>query len=93
MSVPPLGAGSSLWAALLRRRGVAVAAYDAVPWVCEAGFGEVQRGGPERVGRHADASLLLCWPPLEASASGSNTMGVRALRAMTGRGALRPSCG
>jgi hypothetical protein len=65
-----IGAGTGLWAALLRRRGLTVHAYDN----CESAsrFGQVSFGGPECVSRHHGASLLLCWPPLEDVDGGTN---------------------
>ena len=62
-----LGAGEGLWAWLLRRRGVAVHAFDAVtscPY--DGSWGStVQTGGPMEAACHPGCSLLLCWPPLE----------------------------
>ena len=65
--VVELGAGEGLWAWLLRRRGVAVHAYDAVtrcPY--DGSWGStVMTGGPMEAACHPGCSLLLCWPPLE----------------------------
>eukprot|EP00964_Phaeocystis_antarctica_P006448 scaffold3484_cov69-Phaeocystis_antarctica.AAC.7 len=65
--VVELGAGEGLWAWLLRRRGVAVHAFDAVtscPY--DGSWGStVQTGGPMEAACHPGCSLLLCWPPLE----------------------------
>ena len=60
--VVELGAGEGLWAWLLRRRGVAVHAYDAVT---RCPYDVVMTGGPMEAACHPGCSLLLCWPPLE----------------------------
>ena len=54
--VVELGAGTGLWATLLRKRGVTVHAYDATRHACA--FGEVELGGPDSVSRHEGMSLL-----------------------------------
>lgn len=81
-----IGAGTGLWAALLRRRGLAVHAYDQTESASR--FGPVSLGGPESVPHHPGASLLLCWPPLEDFDGGTNMMAVDALRLLSGPGAL-----
>ena len=65
--VVELGAGEGLWAWLLRRRGVAVHAFDAVTSLPYDGSWDatVRAGGPMEAACHPGCSLLLCWPPLE----------------------------
>lgn len=66
-SVVELGAGSGLWAELLRRGGVPVDAFDVAP--PRRRFGRVDQGGPASAGGASGAAaLLLCWPPLECEA-------------------------
>jgi hypothetical protein len=63
LGVVEVGAGAGLWAALLRRRGVPVHAYD-----CKASlhpFGRVECADAEFAAAHANRALLLCWPSLE----------------------------
>lgn len=95
--VVEVGAGSGLWARLLRERGVAVAASDAAP-----------AGAKERNGWHADSppfspllcrdgraaaaayplyALLLCFPPRESDERApleARTLGADALAAYGG---------
>jgi len=69
------GAGMGYWSALLRARGVDVAAYDASPPGTEtnayhvfarAPWTAVEREDSVRVARrHGDRTLVLCWPPFE----------------------------
>ena len=78
--VVEVGAGSGLWAALLRHRGVVCHAYDADEPA--AVFGGVRRGQSSAAALHPECgALLLCWPPLEAGVDGPNLMALRALRA------------
>ena len=68
------GAGMGYWAALLRARGVDIAAYDAAP-PGRASKNAFHRRGREpwtdvlrassiaAVRRHRDRTLVLCWPP------------------------------
>ena len=74
------GAGMGYWAALLRARGTDVLAFDAAP---PGGKGrnayhrrarppwtDVRRASSVKVARrHADRSLLLCWPPFDDDAA------------------------
>jgi len=70
------GAGMGYWAALLRARGVDVTACDLAPPGRNARNRYHERGRPpwteiqrrssaEAARRHADRSLVLCWPPYE----------------------------
>jgi hypothetical protein len=74
------GAGMGYWAALLRARGVDVAAYDRTPPGRRARnayhrhgrrpWTEIRRGASvETARRHAGRSLVLCWPPYEDDAA------------------------
>ena len=66
--VVEIGAGSGYWAALIRARGVGVAAYDTHPYENYQVSGEwthVERGGPLAVVKHPEKSLFLCWPPYD----------------------------
>lgn len=88
-----LGAGTGYWAALLRRHGVDILAFDARPpasarhgndWhrnplAVGTCWTEVRRGTPVilRGSAYADRTLFLCWPP-------PGSMAVRALRAYAG---------
>lgn len=66
-----IGAGSGYWAALLRKRGADVIAYDA--YLAESGrngfifkcdsWTEVLSGTESVAAYHPDRTLLLCWPP------------------------------
>ena len=88
LGVVEIGAGQGLFAWLLRRRGLAVHAFDTatggVPFDgCGAG---VSSGGPAEAARHPECSLLLCWPPLEdeQGGDGPELMALEALRAYRG---------
>lgn len=70
------GAGMGYWSALLRARGAEVVAYDAAPpgrnkandyhRRTRRPWSEVRRSPSATAARrHADRTLLLCWPPLD----------------------------
>jgi len=69
--VVEIGAGTGYWAALLRARGVDVAAYDSCPlpgpnpWHREGAFpwSLVEYGDASSAALHRDRTLFLCWPP------------------------------
>ena len=67
--VVEIGAGGGYWAAMLRARGVDVAAFDLTPernhWV-KRSWTHVARGGAPRAGMYGDRTLLLCWPPYKS---------------------------
>jgi hypothetical protein len=74
------GAGMGYWTALLRARGADVVAYDLAPPGSKARneyhkrgrrpWTDIQRGSSaEAARRHADRSLVLCWPPYEDDAA------------------------
>jgi len=74
------GAGMGYWTALLRARGIDVIACDLAPPGRKArndyhrrGRGpwtQIERGSSAEVARrHADRSLVLCWPPYENDAA------------------------
>lgn len=81
-----IGAGGGYWSALLRKRGVDVIAYDALP--SESGrnsytykadsWTEVLSGTESTAAYHPDRALMLCWPP------DKDEMAWRATRAYTG---------
>lgn len=66
-----IGAGTGYWAALLRKRGADIVAYDAL--LAESGrngfvfkgdsWTEVLSGTESVTMYHPDRTLLLCWPP------------------------------
>lgn len=66
-----IGAGNGYWAHLLRERGVDIVAYDLLPPNEGANtfhsgarvWTEVLKGSHEKVRRHRDRTLFLCWPP------------------------------
>lgn len=84
--VVEIGAGGGYWSALLRKRGVDVIAYDALP--SESGrnsytykaesWTEVLSGTESTAAYHPDRALMLCWPP------DKDEMAWRALRVYTG---------
>jgi len=60
-----MGAGRGYWAALLRLRGVDTVAYDINlpgPHDQWQNWTTVLRGGPDKLEKHADRTLLLCYP-------------------------------
>ena len=74
------GAGMGYWSALLRARGVDVIAYDSAPPGRKARnayhrrarrpWTEVRRASSaEAARRHAERSLVLCWPPFDDDAA------------------------
>ena len=81
-----MGAGTGYWAALLRRAGGDVVAYDRYPppdprnrWHAgQAPWTEVEPGGVKRLRLHGDRTLFLCWPPED------EPMGVQSLSAYPG---------
>lgn len=74
--VVEVGAGTGYWARCLAERGGDVIAYDAEPynnkWCSGHQWYEVQKAPAKVAGNHPDRTLLLVWPPYEA------TMAVRA---------------
>ncbi|MBL7713935.1 MAG: hypothetical protein JNL01_00620 [Bdellovibrionales bacterium] len=61
-----IGAGTGYWAWLLNQAGFNVQPYDQEPqqppqWM------PIFKGGPEVLARSPDATLFLCWPPLEGT--------------------------
>lgn len=81
-----VGAGTGYWAALLRRRGADIIAYDAIPAETKrngytsrsVSWTEVLLGSESTVAFHPDRTLMLCWPP------NRDAMAVRALESYTG---------
>ena len=74
------GAGMGYWTALLRARGIDVIACDLAPpgrkarndyhKRSRAPWTEIERGSSvEAARRHADRSLVLCWPPYDDDAA------------------------
>jgi hypothetical protein len=74
------GAGMGYWTALLRARGADVIAYDRTPPGRKARnpyhrrvrppWTEIRRGASaDAASRHADRTLVLCWPPYEDDAA------------------------
>jgi hypothetical protein len=72
-----VGAGTGYWASLLEARGVDTVPYDRAPPVANGDDNQYHRGartwtrvhaaGAPVTARHADRSLLLCWPPHDTS--------------------------
>jgi hypothetical protein len=58
------GAGTGYWSALLRSRGVDVAAYDLAP--SRRAWTALERADSVAAARrHRDRALVLCWPPYD----------------------------
>jgi hypothetical protein len=77
-----IGAGTGYWASVITKHGGDVVCYDKAPYKNTWADGEhflVTRGGPNRVRKHRDRTLFLCWPPLH------DPMAYDALRAYRGR--------
>jgi tetratricopeptide (TPR) repeat protein len=81
-----VGAGTGYWAALLRRRGADIIAYDALPAETKrngytsrnVSWTEVLLGSESTVAFHPDRTLMLCWPP------NRDVMATKALEFYTG---------
>ncbi|KAL1496150.1 hypothetical protein AB1Y20_014769 [Prymnesium parvum] len=95
--VVEVGAGTGLWASLLREYGVVVHAYDRAEFQRARGvetFTFVRDGGHEAAAAHSECALLLCWPALElecaaeygaaGAASAPNMMASDALQCFQG---------
>ena len=73
--VVEIGAGTGLWAAMLRARGVDILAYDAHPPYPDSEanawhrnvkmFTHIEVGGPEKAELYPNRSLMLSWPPYD----------------------------
>lgn len=62
-----MGAGTGYWAYLLQEMGVDIIPYDNRSEHFDFSdmryWTKVRRGGPKQLKKHADRTLLLCWPP------------------------------
>lgn len=63
-----IGAGGGYWSWCLRERGATVVPYDLNPppvgnHQATRVWRPVSKGGPRKLRKHADCTLLLCWPP------------------------------
>jgi hypothetical protein len=78
-----IGAGSGYWAAVVTAAGGDVVAYDNGTLVFTGRWHDVRRGSSQAASRHADRTLLLCWPPYQSG------MALNALRRHAGAGGQR----
>lgn len=66
--VVEMGAGTGYWAYLLSQMSITVYAWDKNPYHnrhCDAHWGDVMPGGPEKLSRFSNIPMLLVWPPYD----------------------------
>lgn len=80
-----IGAGSGYWAALLRRRGLDVLAFDkyrssANPLYRGLAWTEVRLGDSKAAAQYRERNLFLCWPPYDAPMAADSLRAYRGQR-------------